>query len=57
MSEAFDRGTEVMTEVYAGDVVTLPEGTMPFTDVMIKTIFAQVWDRDVLPIRRLRTNA
>jgi 4-carboxymuconolactone decarboxylase len=53
-SSEFERGMEKMREVYAGDVVDLPEGSMPFFDVMQKTLFAQVWDRDVLPIRDRR---
>jgi len=43
-----------MREVYAGDVVDLPQGTMAFSDVMIPTLFAQVWDRDALDIRSRR---
>ena len=52
---AYERGGEIMAEVYAGDVVALPEGTMAFTDVMVKTLFAEVWgDRDVLSVRDRR---
>ena len=44
-----------MAEIYAGDVVALPEGTMAFTDVMVKTLFAEVWgDRGVLSVRDRR---
>lgn len=52
---AYERGQDMIREVYAGDVVDMPEGTMAFYDVMMKTLFAEVWDRDVLPIpaRRL----
>jgi len=51
----FQRGADKIREVYAGDVVDLPEGTMAFNDVMMRSLFAEVWDRDVLPIsdRRL----
>lgn len=51
----YERGADKLREVYAGDVVVLPEGTMAFNDVMMRTLFAGVWDRDVLPIgaRRL----
>jgi 4-carboxymuconolactone decarboxylase len=54
-SSQYRRGAEKLREVYAGDVVDLPEGTMPFTDVMVRSLFAEVWDRDVLDIgsRRL----
>lgn len=50
----YERGTAKIREVYAGAVVDMPEGTMPFYDVMMKTLFAQVWDRDVLPVRDRR---
>jgi alkylhydroperoxidase/carboxymuconolactone decarboxylase family protein YurZ/uncharacterized protein (DUF1330 family) len=50
----YDRGIEMITEVYAGDVAAMPEGTMPFYDVMMKSLFAEVWDRDVLSIRDRR---
>lgn len=51
----FQRGADKMREVYAGDVVDLPEGTLAFNDVMMRSLFAEVWDRDVLTIgdRRL----
>ena len=51
----FHRGADTMREVYAGDVVDLPEGTLAFNDVMMRSLFAEVWDRDVLTIgdRRL----
>lgn len=51
---AYERGLEKMREVYAGDVVALPEGTMPFYDVMMTTLFSEVWTRDVLSIRDRR---
>ncbi len=50
----YDRGLEVLRDVYAGDVVTLPEGTMAFNDVMVQTLFDQVWRRDVLDVRSRR---
>lgn len=50
----YERGSAKIREVYAGAVVDMPEGTMPFYDVMMTTLFAQVWDRDVLPIRDRR---
>jgi 3-oxoadipate enol-lactonase/4-carboxymuconolactone decarboxylase len=51
----FDKGAAMIREVYAGNVVDLPEGTMAFNDVMMRSLFAEVWDRDVLSIgsRRL----
>ena len=50
----FQRGADMMRKVYAGDVVDVPEGTLAFNDVMQRTLFAQVWDRDVLDIRSRR---
>jgi 4-carboxymuconolactone decarboxylase len=50
----FERGKEKMREVYAGDVVDLPEGSVPFNDVMQRSLFAEVWDRDILDIRSRR---
>ena len=48
-----ERGLEMIKEVYAGDVVTPPEGNV-FTDVMLEQLFAEVWSRDVLSIRDRR---
>ncbi len=50
----YERGMAKMKEVYAGEVPDLPEGSMPFYDVMMKSLFAEVWDRDVLDIRSRR---
>lgn len=50
----FQRGAEMLRKVYAGDVVDIPEGTFPFNDVMLRSLFAEVWDRDVLDIRSRR---
>jgi 4-carboxymuconolactone decarboxylase len=51
---SFERGAAMLRRVYAGDVVDIPEGDFPFNDVMLKTLFAQVWDRDLLDIRTRR---
>jgi 4-carboxymuconolactone decarboxylase len=51
---AFERGAAMLRRVYAGDVVEVPEGAMPFNDVMLRSLFAEVWDRDVLDIRSRR---
>ena len=51
---AFERGAAMLRRVYAGDVVDVPEGTMPFNDVMLRSVFAEVWDRDVLDVRSRR---
>lgn len=50
----YQRGSDKLREVYAGDVVDLPEGFIPFNDVMLKSLFAEVWDRDVLDMRSRR---
>jgi 4-carboxymuconolactone decarboxylase len=47
------QGEEKIKEVYAGDVVVPPEG-YAFTDVMLETLFAQVWTRDTLSMRDKR---
>ena len=46
-------GEEKFNEVYAGDVVTAPEG-YTFTDIMLETLFAEVWTRDTLSMRDKR---
>ena len=51
---SFERGAAMLRRVYAGDVVDIPEGDFPFNDVMLKTLFAQVWDRELLDIRSRR---
>lgn len=53
-SDAFARGAAAMRRVYADAVPVLPEGTMVFNDVMVRTLFAEVWDRDVLSVRDRR---
>jgi 4-carboxymuconolactone decarboxylase len=53
-SSAYERGVAKLREVYAGDVADLPEGTLAFNDVMMKTLFAGVWDREVLSVRDRR---
>jgi 4-carboxymuconolactone decarboxylase len=52
-SERRQRGLKMIAEVYAGDVVTPPEG-YAFTDIMLEQLFAEVWSRDVLSIRDRR---
>jgi 4-carboxymuconolactone decarboxylase len=52
--DRYQRGAEMIKKVYAGDVAVPPEGTMPFMDLMLKSLFAEVWTRDVLSIRDRR---
>ena len=54
MSERRERGIEKLKEVYAGDVVVPPEGIVPFSDVMIEQLFAEVWTRGELTVRDRR---
>ena len=45
----------MLRRVYAGDVVDIPEGQLPFNDVMLRTLFGEVWAREeVLDIRSRR---
>ena len=53
-ADTYERGVAMITEVYQGAVPPLPEGTMAFNDVMMRSLFAEVWDRDVLSIRDRR---
>lgn len=46
-------GEEKIKDVYAGDVVTPPEG-YAFTDIMLKQLFAEVWTRETLSMRDKR---
>lgn len=52
--DRWQRGAEKIKEVYAGAVVTAPKGAMPFSDIMLETLFAEVWTRDVLEMRDRR---
>lgn len=50
-----ERGLAMMKRVYAGDVVTPPAGVMPFSDLMLEQLWAEVWTReDVLSVRDRR---
>ena len=39
----YQQGLAAMRKVYAGEIIELPEGTLPFNDVMLRTLFAEVW--------------
>ena len=47
-------GEETIKDVYAGDVITPPEGMMDFSDIMLKQLFAELWTRDTLSMRDKR---
>jgi 4-carboxymuconolactone decarboxylase len=53
-SERRKRGEEMIKKVYAGDVIVPPEGAMPFTDIMLEQLFAEVWTREELSMRDRR---
>ncbi len=53
-SAAYQRGMAKMQEIYADSVMALPEGVMAFNDVMMRSLFSEVWDRDTLSIRDRR---
>lgn len=48
------RGEETIKDVYAGDVVVPPEGANAFADIMLETLFAEVWTRETLSMRDKR---
>jgi 4-carboxymuconolactone decarboxylase len=50
----YQRGAAKLREVYAGDIADVPEGTSAFMDVMLRTLFAEVWTREGLDIRSRR---
>ena len=52
--ERWKLGEETIKKVYAGDVITPPRGAMPFTDIMLEQVFAEVWTREALPMRDRR---
>jgi len=53
-SADYQRGVEMFTEVYSGEVPAMPEGAMAFNDVMMRSLFAEVWPREVLSIKDRR---
>ena len=52
--DRFERGAEMLKKVYAGDVVVPPKGAMAFSDLMLESLFAEVWTREELSIRDRR---
>jgi 4-carboxymuconolactone decarboxylase len=50
----YDRGMAAFNAVYGDRVVPPPEGAMVFTDVMMRSLFAEVWTREVLSVRDRR---
>lgn len=52
--ERWELGQRTIKDVYAGDVVTAPEGTHAFSDIMLRQLFAELWTRDTLSMRDKR---
>jgi len=52
--DRFERGAEMLKKVYAGDVVVPAKGAMAFSDLMLESLFAEVWTREELSIRDRR---
>ena len=52
--DRFQRGMEIIEKVYAGDVIVPPKGAMAFSDLMIESLFAEVWTREELSMRDRR---
>ncbi len=50
----WETGRKKIEDVYAGDVITPPQGSMAFTDVMLEQIFAELWTRETLSMRDKR---
>ena len=47
-------GADTIKDVYAGDVVVPQEPGYAFTDIMLETLFAEIWTRDTLSMRDKR---
>ncbi len=52
--DRYARGAEMIKKVYAGDVVVPPKGALAFSDLMLESLFAEVWTREELSIRDRR---
>ena len=52
--DRYQRGAEMIKKVYAGDVIVPPKGAMAFTDLMLESLFAEVWTREELSMRDRR---
>ncbi len=53
-SERWETGYETIQKVYAGEIAIPPEGNVPFLDLMLKQLFAEVWTREELSRRDRR---
>jgi len=50
----YQRGLETFKKVYAGDVAAPPKGAIAFADLMLESLFSEVWARDALSMRDRR---
>ena len=49
-ASTFERGAVMMRRVYGDALPALPEGTTDFSDVMIRSLFGEVWDLSLIHI-------
>lgn len=47
-------GYDKIMEVYAGDVPVPDQAGYPFADIMLETLFAEIWTREILSMRDKR---
>ncbi len=47
-------GYDKIMDVYAGDVSVPEEAGYPFADIMLETLFAEIWTRETLSMRDKR---
>ena len=52
--ERFDKGSEKMKKVYAGMVNAGEHGADRFMDLMVPSVFGDLWDEDILSIPQRR---
>ena len=52
--EQFEKGIEMLEEVYRGEVPPLPRGLMDFFDIMVADTFGGVWTRGELELGQRR---
>ena len=50
----FDKGSERMTEIYAGIIGAGEQGNDRFMDLMVSHVFGEVWDESKLSIEQRR---
>lgn len=53
-AKLWELGADTMRAVYNERVPVMPEGSIPFNDVMLRSLFSQVWTRPGLEMRDRR---